>query len=123
MNIISSRMHGIIDYLLILFLVASPTLFKMEGALCSITYTLAAVHLLLTILTNFELGLVKLIPFRIHGLLELVVAIVLGCLSFWFYKNANVTGFYFYMFLAIAIMIVFILTDFKSSPANVKNVN
>ncbi len=111
-------MHGIIDYLLIVFLFASPTLFKMDGSLCTITYTLAAVHLLMTVLTNFELGLIKVIPFRIHGLIEIVVSLILASLSFWFYKNGNELGFYFYMLLAIAIMIVFILTDFKSVPGN-----
>lgn len=111
-------MHGIIDYLLIVFLFASPTLFNMEGLLCTITYSLAAIHLLMTVLTNFELGLIKVIPFRIHGLIEIIVSLVLAALSFWFYKNGNELGFYFYMVLAIAIMIVFILTDFKSVPGN-----
>jgi hypothetical protein len=110
-------MHGIIDYLLIVFVFASPTLFKMEGLLGTITYTLAAVHLLVTVLTNFEPGLIKVIPFRIHGLLEIVITITLAVLSFWFYNNGTNFGFYYYMVLAIAIMIVFILTDFKSVPA------
>ncbi|MEO7265111.1 MAG: hypothetical protein ABIW38_09375 [Ferruginibacter sp.] len=118
MKILSSRMHGIIDYLLIVFLFASPTLFKMEGSLCTITYALAATHLLLTVLTNFELGLIKIIPFKIHGLIEMIVSISLAFLSFWFYRNGTNFGFYFYMILAIAIMIVFILTDFKSVTAN-----
>ena len=104
------------DYLFIIFLAASPTLAKMEGPLCTITYTLAAVHLVMTILTDFEVGLIKIIPFRIHGLIEVAVSIILAFLAFWFYKNSNVTGFYFYMGLAIVIMLVFILTDFKTIP-------
>lgn len=109
-------MHGIIDYLLIIFVFASPSIFNMEGNLCTITYILASAHLVVTVLTNFELGLIKVIPFRIHGLLEIVVSLTLASLSFWFYKNGNEFGFYFYMVLAIGIMIVFILTDFKTLP-------
>lgn len=109
-------MHGILDYLLIVFVFASPTIFKMEGTLCTITYILAAVHLAMTVSTDFELGLIKLIPFRIHGLLEVVVTITLAILAFWFYNNGYEIGFYFYMALAIVIMIVFILTDFKTIP-------
>lgn len=116
MRILSSKVHGILDYLLIVFLFLSPTLFKMEGMLSTITYSLAAIHLALTALTDFELGLIKLIPFRIHGLLEIVVTIVLGILAFWFYNNGYESGFYFYLVLAIVIMIVFILTDFKTNP-------
>ena len=116
MKIISSKMHGVIDYLLIAFVFASPTIFNMEGALCTITYILGGVHLAVTLSTDFELGLIKVIPFRIHGLLEVVVTITLAILATWFYSNGYETGFYYYMVLAIVIIIVFILTDFKTIP-------
>ena len=111
------------------FLLASPALFKMEAPLSTITYSLGIVHLFLTVLTNFEVGLIKVIPFRIHGLIEIVVALGLAglaiCLrmfllypiAFWFYNNVNTVGFYYYMALAIVILLVFILTDFKSAPS------
>lgn len=116
MKILSAKTHGIIDYLLVLFLAASPTLFNMEGALSTVTYGLAALHLLVTITTDFELGLVKLIPFRVHGLLEIVVSLALAILAVWFYNNGYAAGFNYYIALAVAIMIVFILTDFKTLP-------
>ncbi len=115
MKIISSKAHGILDYATAAFLLLAPTLFKMEGNLCTITYILGAVHLTLTVLTDFEVGLVKVIPFRIHGLIEVVVAVGLAALAFWFYNNDNAFGFYFYMALAVVIMIVFILTDFRTT--------
>ncbi len=116
MKIISSKTHGILDYATSAFLLASPTLFKMDGYLCIITYILGAVHLCLTVLTDFEVGLIKVIPFRIHGLIEVAVSLILAGLAFWLYNNANKFGFYYYIVLAIVIMIVFILTDFKTSP-------
>lgn len=116
MKIISSRVHGILDYATVIFLLASPTIFKMEGNLCTITYALGVVHFCLTILTDFEVGLIKVIPFRIHGLIEVAVALGSAALGFWFYNNGSATGFYFYMALAVVIMIVFILTDFKQAP-------
>jgi len=112
MKIISPKLHGILDYLVVLFLAASPTIFKMEGTLATFTYVLAGIHLLLTILTGYPLGLVKVIPFALHGLIELVVALVLVGVSMWFYHNDNALGFYFYIWLAVAILLVFFLTDF-----------
>ncbi len=117
MKVISSKSHGILDYIFSAFLLGSPSLFKMDGYLCTITYILGAVHLGLTALTNFEVGLIKIIPFRIHGLIEIVVAVVLAVLAFWFYNNGTTLGFYYYMALAVVILLVFILTDFKSAPA------
>ncbi len=119
MKIISSKIHGMLDYATVIFLLASPTIFKMEGNLGTITYTLAAVHFCLTILTDFESGVIKVIPFRIHGVIEMIVAVALAALAFWFYNNGDTIGFYFYMALAIVIMIVFILTDFGSAPQRI----
>src|SRR5688572_25950047 len=107
MRIITSKMHAVLDYLFIVFVLAAPTIFEMQGTLRTVTYILGVVHLLVTISTDFELGLIKLIPFRIHGLLEVFVAVVLGILAFWFYNNGYGTGFYLYMALAIVTMIVF----------------
>ena len=117
MKILSSKAHGIIDYLFVVFLLAAPTIFQMEGDLCTITYALGGVHLLMTLLTDFELGAFKVIPFRIHGVIEIVVALALGGLAMWFNSMGNDLGFYFFSGLAIVILIVFLLTDFKSAPA------
>jgi hypothetical protein len=119
MKILSSKVHGIIDYILVLFLATSPYLFKMESPLCIITYSLACVHFLLTILTNFEPGILKLIPFRVHGFIELIVAIGLGSLSLWFREKGNGLGFYYFAGLAVAILIVFNLTDFKGARKSI----
>ncbi len=116
MKILSSKVHGMLDYAFIIFVLLSPTIFKMEGTLCTLTYTLGVAHLLVTVLTNFELGMIKIIPFRIHGLIEIIVALALAALAYWFKSNANTLGFYYYMALAIVILVVFILTDFKSAP-------
>ena len=113
MKIISSKFHGILDYIVVIFLLASPTIFKMEGILCNFTYALGAIHFLLTIFTAFEPGLIRIIPFPIHGMIEFFVAVALTMVSFWFNRNCDTLGFYYYLYLAIAIMLVFILTDFK----------
>lgn len=114
MKIVSSRVHGLLDYATVVFLLAAPTIFQMEGTLCTMTYVLAVVHFALTALTAFEYGLIKTIPFKLHGVIEVVVAAVLGGIALWFKNNDNELGSYFYSGLAIVIMIVFLLTDFKA---------
>ncbi len=115
MKIISPKVHGILDYLTVVFLFAAPTIFKMEGTLCTFTYVLGGIHLLLTVLTDFEPGIFKVIPFKIHGVIELIVAVALVAVAFWFNSNGSELGFYFYIILAVIILIVFILTDFKAN--------
>ena len=120
MNILTSKSHGILDYIFSIFLLASPTLFQMEGSLSTITYALGVVHLAMTMMTNFEVGLIKVIPFRIHGLIEVFVALVLIGLAFWFSNNSEQAelGFYYYLALAGVILIVFTITDFKRTGSN-----
>ena len=115
MKIISPKVHGILDYLTVVFLALSPTLFKMEGTLCYMTYALAAIHFILTALTNFEYGIVRVIPFRIHGLIEIIVSVILLGIAFYFNGQGSVLGFYFYVLLAIVILIVFLLTSFRGA--------
>lgn len=125
MKIISSKVHGILDYIVVVFLLASPTIFKMEGMLATFTYALGCIHFLLTILTNFELGIIKLIPFRIHGLIEIIVAVALVAVAFWFYSQGSTLGFYFYFVVALLILVVFVLTNFtppRATPQTPKSI-
>ena len=123
MKIISSKVHAVLDYLTVAFLAMSPSLFHMDGNLKNFTYGLAIVHLLLTILTRFELGIIKVIPFRVHGTIELVVSIALAAVAFWFHHDNNTLGFYFYISLSIIILAVFLLTDYSSGNVrdNIRN--
>lgn len=119
MNILTSKSHGVLDYIFSAFLLASPALFHMEGSVSNITYALGVAHLLITILTRFEVGIIKLIPFRIHGLIEIAVALLLVGLAFWFNSQQNDFGFYYYLAIAGIIMVVFVITDFKTAPNQV----
>ena len=115
MKVISSKVHAVLDYATVVFLLLAPSLFGMEGTLAHFTYALAGVHFVLTALTSFEYGLARVIPFKVHGYIELVVAAALTGVAFWFKSNNSSTGFYFYLALAVVILVVYSLTDFSSS--------
>ncbi len=113
MKIIAPRVHGFIDYILVVFLLLSPTLFGMTGLLANLTYALGAVHLLLTIFTAFSLGLIKIVPFPIHGLIELVVGIALIICAFTLFRTETF-GHFYYAGLGIVILLVWLLTDYNN---------
>ncbi|MEO8795782.1 MAG: hypothetical protein ABI390_09965 [Daejeonella sp.] len=112
MKIIAPRLHGFIDYILVVFLLLSPTLFGMTGLLANLTYALGAIHLLLTVFTGFSLGVIKVVPFPIHGLIELVVGIALIVCAFTLFRM-HTLGHFFYAGLGIAVLLVWILTDYN----------
>jgi len=74
MRALSPTVHGILDYLVVIAFALAPSLLGLSGVPATISYVLAVVHLLLTLVTAFPLGAVKLVPFPVHGAIEFVVS-------------------------------------------------
>lgn len=111
---LNSKTHGMIDYGVVLFLWLSPTLFSMPSMTAKFTYLLGGIHLALTLLTNFELGVIKVIPFKIHGLIELIVSIALVGVSFYLGGIEGNIPQYFYLGFAAAVFATWAITDYKT---------
>src|SRR5258708_39953092 len=111
MKIINSSLHAILDYIGVLLLVCAPLIFGFSQVISLFNFSLGGIHLILTVLTDFRGGLVKIIPFRIHGVVELSVsfALFLFTLFFPFQFDAE---FYFYLFFSFLVFIIWLLTDY-----------
>ena len=78
-----------------------------------LSYTLAIVHLLLTVTTDFPAGALKIIPLRIHGLIELIVSIGLLAVAISFRILGYSVSFYFYLVFSVILFIVWILSEYR----------
>ena len=114
MKVLSPQIHGIIDYVSVLALALAPTLFGLQGVSAMLAYALAAVHLIMTALTAFPLGLIRLIPLKLHGLVEIIVGVSLVALP-WALAGAldfgNV-GRIFYSGFGGVLIAVWLVTDY-----------
>ena len=111
---INSKTHGMLDYALVVLLLLSPTLFSL-GSLTSIfTYATASIHLILTLCTDFEPGVFKIIPFKIHGIIEIIVAVTLVGIAFYLGSIEGSVSKIFYLCFALVVFIAWLITDFKS---------
>jgi hypothetical protein len=115
MKLISPKVHGYLDYVVVLVFLAAPALLHFSGIPAVISYTLAGVHFALTLLTNFPLGLVKLIPLKIHGYIELAVGPCLIALPFVLGLSSEPAALGFYVTSGIVILVVWALTDYKNA--------
>lgn len=113
MKIISSKLHGILDYFLVLFLIASPTLFNLPETTVCFTYVLAGVHFVLTIATHFEVGLIKVLPLKIHGWIELIVSLALVGVAFYLGDKEGEIARNFYLCFTAMVFITWLLTDYS----------
>ena len=118
MKFISPKIHGIIDYITVVFLLASPALFGFTGFLAQFTYALGIIHLTLTVLTNYTAGLIKIIPFTIHGSIEFIVGVVLIILSLTLFKE-NPAGKLFYVIFGTVVLLTWLVTNYKGTRQSI----
>ncbi|MDQ2869378.1 MAG: hypothetical protein M3S32_01455 [Acidobacteriota bacterium] len=112
MRILDARIHGLLDLAAVAAFLLGPLLFGLGGNPAAISYTLAVVHLVMTLLTRFPMGRWKRIPFVVHGIVELVVGIFLLILP-------SIAGYApgsparrFYMIMGAFILVVWALTAY-----------
>ena len=77
MRIISDTTHEILDYLTVAIFVLAPSILDLTGFAAFVSYALAAIHLAMTLFTDMPLGAIKVIPKRLHALVEMLVGPVL----------------------------------------------
>lgn len=90
MRIISTKMHGVLDYLVGIFLIVSPWIFNFAdgGAKMWIPIILGAGALVYSLMTNYELGVFKTLSMKTHLTLDLLSGILLAA-SPWIFGFAD----------------------------------
>ena len=78
-NVIPTRVHGMLDYVVGLLLIASPWLFGFadDRAAMAVPVVLGAGALLYSLMTRYELGLFPVIPMSAHLGIDFVSGLIL----------------------------------------------
>ena len=113
MKFLTPKSHGAIDYVVVIFLLISPSVFGLSHFVSMITYVLGGIHLVLTLFTNFHYGLFKIIPFSLHGWIELVVSVILIAAHWLLGFGGNAVDRIFYISFGIAVFATWLVTDYK----------
>jgi hypothetical protein len=115
MKFLNPRIHGVIDYLAVALLFAAPTLFNFYGYAASICYVVGACQFAMSLMTAYPMGAEKLIPFRMHGAVEVAVSI-LFVVAPWLFDFAGVTSARnFFLASGIGLGLVYLFTDYKAA--------
>jgi hypothetical protein len=112
MNCLNRSIHGILDYLTVVFLIGTGLSGFFSPYFSKLVVILGVVHLILTILTNFKLGLIKIIPMKIHGFVELAVSIVLLPTPFILGFSDETPAKYFTWIFAVVVFCLYLLTNY-----------
>jgi hypothetical protein len=118
MRILDARTHGILDLIAVLAFLIGPLVFGLGGSPAAIAWTLAIVHLLMTLCTRFPMGRWKVIPFWVHGIVELVVGVFLLILPSFAGYSPGSPARRFYLGMGALILIVWALTAYGARNAD-----
>ena len=110
---IRPMLHGVIDYLMVIILAIGPGVAGFHGKQQLFCYLLAAVHFVLTVVTRFPLGAVKIVAFTLHGAIELIVGVLLVILPWLASFSAGVLSRNFFVGIGLLILIVWAMTDYR----------
>jgi hypothetical protein len=90
MRFLSTKTHGIMDYLMGILLIAAPWLlgFAGGGAETWVPVTIGVATLVMSLLTNYELGLLKTLPMPLHLTIDLFSGLLLAA-SPWLFGFAD----------------------------------
>jgi hypothetical protein len=111
MKIISDTTHGILDYVTVVLFALAPSVLGLTGTAALISYALAAIHLTMTVLTDMPLGVIKIVPIKLHALVELVVGpvLVVGALAL---PTLFAGGQAFFVAAGVVIFAVWLLSNY-----------
>lgn len=115
MKILNPRVHGYLDYAAVLLLALAPTLFGFSGTPAALCYVLAIIQGGMSLMTAYPLGAVKVIPFTVHGGIELATAVFL-VLSPWLLGFSDIASARnFFLVAGIGLGGVWLTTNYKAA--------
>lgn len=117
MKLITPRIHGYLDYSTVVLFLLAPTLFGFEGPPALLSWALAGVHLGVTLITDFPLGVYRWLPFPMHGWIERAVGPALVLFAFLPAVSSAGPAFAFYICIGLVIIAVGWLTDYSGVDA------
>src|SRR4051812_13108102 len=115
MKLLSPKIHGILDILVTIVLFVAPSVFHFGREASAVSYVLGAVYVVVILATAYQYGLVKLIPFTVHGMVELILAPFLVAMPWLAGFGYDMAGRDFFIVAGIALFIVWFLTDYKAA--------
>lgn len=119
MRLLSPKIHGILDYLAAAGFAAAPLAFMINERTAAVIgcYALAGTLLVVSLLTRYPLGVVRVIPFTVHGAIEFVTAPLMMAYP-WLAGFADIPAARnFFIVSGAALFVLWLITDYRAADA------
>ncbi len=112
----TTRVHGLLDYMMGIFLLLTPLLFSFPGgAPTTILFSVGILIVLLTLTTNYERGIVKIIPMNLHLAIDILTGLFL-VISPWIFGFSDILIWPFVLLGTIEIIIAVLTLGHPPKP-------
>lgn len=115
MKIIPSKFHGALDYAVALTLIFVPLILQFDGIAKYLAVAGGLGLLVYSLITDYSLSARKLLPFRVHLILDFVAALALVAAPFFFGFEGLTKA--FYLVIGISVMAVVLITSPETDTA------
>jgi hypothetical protein len=117
MRLLSPKIHGYVDYVTSALFALAPMMFMIEGVPRAVMgcYVIAAALLLVSLMTRYPLGVVRLVPFTVHGALELIGAPVVAAYPWIAGFDHIPAARNFYVIAGLAVFLLWLITDYRAA--------
>src|SRR3954467_6078091 len=101
MKVLNPTVHGVLDYLLALAFLVLPAMLGFSEPAARLAHMVGLFYIAAALLTRYPLGLFKLIPFPVHGVLESIMALAWIACPWLFRFSDNAPGRNFFIVAGI----------------------
>ncbi len=116
MRVIAPGIHRVLDFVTVAGFALAPLVLGLAGFAATLAYVLAAVHLAVTLLTQFPGSAARPVPLALHGAIECVVGVALIVLPWLLGWSGTVRM--FYVFAGVVILGVWLFSIYRgASPS------
>ena len=124
MRVIPAFVHGIFDYIGGIALLAAPNLFgfaEMGGAAVWVPRVIGAIVLLQSICTRYEVGLVKILPMKMHLMNDYIASLFLAASPWLFGFNDGPTNSWMpHVVVGILVFVLSLMTETEPRTATAR---
>jgi hypothetical protein len=117
MKILNPTSHGALDYALAIAFLVLPGWLEFTQPAASMSYVVGVAYLAASLVTRYPLGLLKVLPFSMHGVLEAAMAVVWLAAPWLFGFAADVPARTVFVCAGVALLLAVSLTRYGEREA------
>lgn len=119
MQFITTRVHGVLDYVVGIALILAPMIFgftDVGGYAVMVPRVLGIGLIVYSLITNYELGVFKVLPMKVHLVIDFIAALFLA-VSPWLFKFSGEMANAWMPHLIVGIVVMIVVLTSQSQPS------